>query len=198
MNDENATAADRDVYLLAQGREAFGRVAYSHKTHEKQADICFTKHRWQQGVLVALTAVSSGTFLVAVANQFASTTVTGLVTSTVAVLVTWVTLGAKTFRFHEEAEAHRDIASRLWDVRESYISLITDLMSSQIADADARTRRDALQEATREVYSSAPRTSPKAYGRAQEGLIHNEELTFSSRELDLMLPEALRLNEGES
>ncbi|WP_367881094.1 hypothetical protein [Streptomyces sp. P3] len=23
-------------------REAFGRVVYSHKTHEKQADICFT------------------------------------------------------------------------------------------------------------------------------------------------------------
>lgn len=198
MTDENATAAGRDPYLLAQGREAFGRVAYSHKTHEKQADICVTKHRWQQGVLVALTAVSSGTFLVAVASQFASTTVTGLITSTVAVLVTWVTLGSKTFRFHEEAEAHRDIASRLWDVRESYVSLIADLMSSEIADADARTRRDELQETTREVYSSAPRTSTKAYGRAKEGLKYNEELTFSSRELDLMLPEALRLNEGEA
>ena len=198
MTDENATAAGRDLYLLAQGREAFGRVAYSHKTHEKQADICLTKHRWQQGVLVALTAISSGTFLVAVSSQFASTMVTSLITSTVAVLVTWVTLGARTFRFHEEAEAHRDIASRLWDVRESYVSLIADLMSGEITDADARARRDELQEITREVYSSAPRTSPKAYGRAQEGLQNNEELTFSSRELDLLLPEALRLNEGEA
>ena len=198
MTDENATAAGRDLYLLAQGREAFGRVAYSHKTHEKQADICLTKHRWQQGVLVALTAISSGTFLVAVSSQFASTIVTSFITSTVAVLVTWVTLGARTFRFHEEAEAHRDIASRLWDVRESYVSLIADLMSGEITDADARARRDELQEITREVYSSAPRTSPKAYGRAQEGLQNNEELTFSSRELDLLLPEALRLNEGEA
>lgn len=197
MTDENATAAGRDLYLLAQGREAFGRVAYSHKTHEKQADICFTKHRWQQGVLVALTAVSSGTFLVAVSSQFAGTMATSLITSTVAVLVTWVTLGAKTFRFHEEAEVHRDIASRLWDVRESYVSLIADLMSGEITDADARARRDQLQEITREVYSCAPRTSPKAYGRAQEGLQNNEELTFSSRELDLLVPEALRLNEGE-
>jgi hypothetical protein len=197
MTDENATAAGRDLYLLAQMREAFGRVAYSHKTHEKQADICFTKHRWQQGVLVALTAVSSGTFLVAVSSQFASPIVTSLITSTVAVLVTWVTLGAKTFRFHEEAGAHRDIASRLWDVRESYVSLIADLMSGEITDADARARRDGLQETSREVYSSAPRTSPKAYGRAQEGLQNNEELTFSSRELDLLLPEALRLHEGE-
>jgi len=196
MTNENAVAASQDRYLLAQVREAFGRVAYTNKTHEKQADICFTKHRWQQGVLIALTAVSSGTFLVAVVSQLASTTVTSLITSTVAVLVTWVSLGAKTFRFHEEAEAHRDVASRLWDVRESYISLIADLMSGEIAAADARTRRDELQETTREVYSSAPRTTPKAYGRAQEGLRDNEELTFSSRELDLLLPEALRLNEG--
>lgn len=197
MTDEDAATADGDHYLLAQVREAFGRVAYTHKTHEKQADICFTKHRWQQGVLVALTAASSGTFLVAVVGQFASTTVTSLVTSTVAVLVTWVALGAKTFRFHEEAAAHRDIASRLWDVRESYVSLIADLMAGDIVGSDARARRDVLQESSCEVYSSAPRTSSKAYERAQEGLKYNEELTFSSRELDLLLPEALRLNEGE-
>jgi hypothetical protein len=195
--DEDAAAAGRDRYLLAQVREAFGRVAYTHKTHEKQADICFTKHRWQQGVLIGLTAISSGTFLVAVVSQFASTTAASLVTSTVAVLVTWVTLGSKTFRFHEEAEAHRDVAARLWDVRESYVSLIADLISGEIADADARDRRGELQEASRQIYSSAPRTTPKAYGRAQEGLKYNEELTFSSRELDLLLPEALRLNEGE-
>jgi hypothetical protein len=198
MTDKDAAGASQYRYLLAQVREAFGRLAYTHKTHEKQADICFTKHRWQQGALIALTAVSSGTFLVAVVSPLASTTVTSLTTSTVAVLVTWVTLGAKTFRFHAEAEAHRDIAARLWDVRESYVSLIADLMSGEFADADARSRRDELQETTRDVYSSAPRTTPKAYGRAQEGLKHNEELTFSSRELDLLLPAALRLNESEA
>ena len=198
MTDEHAAGSSRDPYLLAQVREAFGRVAYTHKTHEKQADICFTKHRWQQGVLVALTAISSGTFLVAVVGQFATTTVTGLVTSSVAVLVTWVSLGAKTFRFHEEAAAHRENASRLWDVRESYISLIADIMSGKVANSEARARRDELQETTREIYSSAPRTSSKAYNRAQDGLKNNEELTFSSRELDLLLPEALRLNENEA
>ncbi|NUU06443.1 SLATT domain-containing protein [Leifsonia sp. C5G2] len=197
MTDEDAAAAGRDRFLLAQVREAFGRVAYTHKTHEKQADICFTKHRWQQGVLIALTAISSGTFLVAVVSKFAPTTVTSLVTSTVAVLVTWVTLGAKTFRFHEEAEAHRDIASRLWDVRESYVSLIADLMSAVIADDAARARRDELQQTTRAAYSSAPRTTQRAYDRAKEGLKNNEELTFSSRELDLLLPETLRLDESE-
>ncbi|GAA4764716.1 MULTISPECIES: hypothetical protein [Streptomyces] len=48
MTHESEAVPDRDPYLLAQMREASGRVVYSHKTHEKQADICFAKHRWQQ------------------------------------------------------------------------------------------------------------------------------------------------------
>lgn len=45
MTPEPAVAEAHDEYLLAQVREAFGRVVYSHKTHEKQTDLCFKKHR---------------------------------------------------------------------------------------------------------------------------------------------------------
>jgi hypothetical protein len=190
--------AGEDSYLLAQVRESFGRVVYSHKTREKQADICFTKHRWQQGVLIALTAVSSGTFLVAVVGLFGDSALTSLVTSFIALLVTWISLGAKNFRFADESDAHRGVASQLWDIRESYISLISDLMSGGISDEQARTRRDELQEATRGAYADSPRTTSKAYTRAQEGLKHNEEMTFSGNEIDLFLPEALRLSRGEA
>lgn len=198
MTNERAAMPAPDPHLLAQVREAFGRVVYSHKTHEKQADICFTKHRWQQGVLIALTAISSGTFLAAVVGLLGNTVLTSLATSSIALLVTWMSLGAKTFKFQEEADAHRGIASRLWDVRESYISLIADLMSGTASDAVGRERRDALQQATRKAYADAPRTSTKAFERAQDGLKNNEEMTFTSREIDLFLPEALRLDEGEA
>lgn len=188
--------AGPDPYLLAQVRESFGRVVYSHKTHEKQADICFSKHRYQQAILIALTAISSGTFLAAVVGLFGDPVLTSLVTSSIALLVTWISLGAKTFRFADESDAHRGIASRLWDVRESYISLIADLMSGDVSDEQAKARRRELQEATRAVYVDAPRTSSKAFTRAQDGLKHNEEMTFTPREIDLFLPEALRLDEG--
>ncbi|WP_311879199.1 SLATT domain-containing protein [Microbacterium forte] len=201
MTDEAAGRPGQisgDLYLLAQVRECFGRVVYSHKTHEKQADICFSKHRWQQGVLIALTAISSGTFLVAVFGLLGNPVLTALVTSSIALMVTWISLGAKTFRFADESDAHRGIASRLWDVRESYISLISDMMSGDVSDEQARVRRDELQEATRAAYAAAPRTSPKAFTRAQGGLKHNEEMTFTPREIDLFLPAALRLGEDEA
>lgn len=72
MTDGQSAEVGPDDHLLAQVREAYGRVVYSHKTHEKQADLCFTRHRVQQGVLVALTAASSGTFLAAVLGATAA------------------------------------------------------------------------------------------------------------------------------
>lgn len=190
--------AGRDPYLLAQVREAFGRVVYSHKTHEKQADICFRRHRRQQAALIVLTAISSGTFLASVLGVLVDPQLASLATSFIALLVTATSLGTKTFKFSEEADSHRDIASQLWDVRESYLSLISDLMSGTTTAADARARRDELQEATRAAYADAPRTSGKAFSRARKGLKDNEEMTFTSREIDLFLPEALRLDESEA
>ncbi|OLT03498.1 hypothetical protein BJF90_25630 [Pseudonocardia sp. CNS-004] len=195
---EPAVNVEREEYLLAQVREAFGRVVYSHKTHEKQADICFRRHRWQQGVLVAFTAVSTGTFLASVLGVLGNQVLTSLATSFIALVVSALSLASKSFKFSEESEVHRKIASQLWDVRESYLSLIADLMSGATVPADARVRRDELQEATRAAYADAPRTTSKAYRRAQDGLKNNEELTFTSREIDLFVPEALRLNEGEA
>lgn len=197
LTDEQAAVPNRDPYLLAQVREAFGRVVYSHKTHEKQADICFSRHRWQQGVLIALTAIGSRTFLAAVVGLLGSAVLTSLATSSIALLVSWMSLGTKTFKFEEESDAHRSIASRLWDVRESYISLIAELMSGTVSDAEARERRNELQQITRDAYAEAPRTSTMAFKRASEGLQRNEEMTFTSREIDLFLPEALRLDEAE-
>ncbi|WP_415460121.1 SLATT domain-containing protein [Bifidobacterium psychraerophilum] len=197
MASEFSPPAGRDEYLLAQVREAFGRVVYSQKTHEKQADLCFTKHRWQQGLLVGFTAVSTGTFLVAVLGLVSNPILTSLATSAIALIVSALSLAAKSFRFGEESDAHRDIASRLWDVRESYLSLISDLMSGAVSGPDARARRDDLQAAALKAYAEAPRTTDKAYSKAQDGLKNNEELTFTSREIDLFLPEGLRLDERE-
>lgn len=197
VSDEPESGPENHPYLLAQVREAFARVVYSHKTHEKQADICASRHRWQQTALVALTAVSSGTFLAALVGVVATPVVGSFVVSFVALLVTALSLSAKTFRFAEEADAHRATAALLWGVRESYLSLIADLMSGATSDSEARARRDELQADARRAYADAPRTSNKAYSKASDGLKNNEEMTFTSREIDLFLPEALRLNERQ-
>ena len=193
MTNDAATRPAPEPMLLAQVREAFGRVAYSHKTHEKQADLHASHHRAQQWSLVALTTISSGTFLASLAGLVATPKISSLVTSFIALLVTGTSLATKTFTFAEDAEAHRDTAAQLWEVRESYISLITDLMSGAISASDARARRDELQVLTGDAYATAPRTTRRAFMKASSGLKDREELTFASDEIDPFLPEALRL-----
>ena len=197
MKSNKAAKGESTYLILSQVRESFGRVVYSHTVHEKQADICFCKFRWQQGVLIGLTAIGSVTFLTEVVGLLANRTAASLTTSLVALLVTWASLGAKNFNYSEEAEAHRTTASQLWSIRESYISLITDLMSGDVPSSDAQARRDDLQEKAYAIYSTAPRTSGRAFKRAQQGLKSNEEMTFSPYEIDLFLPKALRLSENE-
>lgn len=184
--------------LLAQVRETYGRVAYTHKTHEKQADLCFQSHRRQQRLLVGLTVLSSGTFLASLLGIVLDESGAALVTSFIALLVSGINLGTKTFKYGEETQKHRDVAARLWNLRESYQSLIVDIQSEAILPDDARGRRELLQKEAVEIYADAPRTTATAYAMAQEALQEKEDLTFSTREIDLLLPEALRLGEEPS
>jgi len=195
--NEHGSVPEDHSHLLAQVREAFGRVVYSHKTHEKQADLCFRNHRRQQAALVVLTAAGSGTFLAALVGTAISPKVASLTTSFIALLVAAISLATKTFEFSKEADAHRATAASLWDARESYLSLITDLSAGTISGSDARARRDELQKDVLAAYAEAPRTSAKAFGKAGGGLKSNEEMTFTSDEIDLFLPEALRLNKDQ-
>lgn len=121
----------------------------------------------------------------------------GLGTSFIALLVSAISLATQRFKFAQQADAHRITASLLWDVRESYLSLIADLMAGATSESDARGRRDALQVEAREVYSEAPRTTSKAFLKAGRGLKANQEMTFTTQEIDRFLPELLRLQDCE-
>lgn len=188
---------ERDL-LVDQIRHVFGRAAYTQKTQEKQADQCYAKHRHQQWLLIGLTAVSSGAFISSSAGSFLSTEMGAVVTSFIAVLVSGITLATKSFTYGEDMQKHRDTAARLWNLRESYMSLLVDLQSGAASTGDGRTRRDELQANAYSVYSDAPRTTGDAYQAAQSALQVDEELTFSDEEIDVILPAMLRQTGGDN
>ena len=89
------------------------------------------------------------------------------------------------------AQRHRETASDIWNVRESYLSLISDALNSAVPIDDLRTKRDELQTNLHEIYRAAPFTDGKAYRKAQGSLKDNEEL-ISPGGIDDMLPITLR------
>jgi hypothetical protein len=183
------TDSSAEKVLEAQLRECFGRVIYTHKTHSKMADRCaatLTRFKISQIVLSALTA--SG----AVGLVFSSTFALKIATALVSLLTVAISSYMKGFDPGATAQKHRDAAADMWPIRESYLSLLSDLAAGDIDLVKARERRDDLQEKLAAIYRGAPHTTGAAYGEAQEALQKNDEYTFSDDEIDKFLPADLR------
>ena len=138
--------------LEGQIRECFGRVVYSHKTHEKQADICAgTLRNYKIAQIVLASITTSGTLAVLFADSFALKAITAVVS----LISLFVTGYMKGFDPGAAAQKHRDTAADLWGIRESYLSLLTDLVGGSVNDEEARETRDKLQAALAAIYKSA-------------------------------------------
>ncbi len=175
--------------LEGQLRECFGRVVYSHKTHEKCADILLKRlsqiKLWQIG----LSVVTTGGF---VSTLFGVETIGSVIGSTVSAIFLGLTLYTKDYNLAETAQKHRRAASDIWLIREKYQSLITDLVVGGKPLETIQQKRDALMEDLHSVYSDAPSTTYKAYKKAQQALKYSEDMTFSDEEIDSFLPNELK------
>ncbi|OIQ97610.1 hypothetical protein GALL_203690 [mine drainage metagenome] len=174
--------------LEGQLREMYGRVAYTHKTHEKMADANTARHKTIKAVEIGVTALATGSLLLAILGDSKAATVIGAIFSTASLAIT---LYFKEATLGEQSQKHTATASRLWGVREQLLSLLVDL-HDQRPEPDIRAIRDHLNAELEQVYKAAPRTSPAAYAAAQRALKDNEELYFSDDELDHLLPKDLR------
>ena len=175
--------------LEDQIRECFGRVVYSHKTHEKMAEGCaraLQRYKWTQIILSGLTASSAFSALLESSPFFK------IATAVLSIVTIWMTGYLKNFDPGGSAQKHRDAAASLWVIRESYLTLLTDLRMRSIPDAEAEKRRGALQTQLAAIYKGAPHTNGKAYAEAQVALQKNEEYTFSDAEIDKCVPSSLR------
>ena len=179
--------------LLSQVCELFGKVVYSHKTHEKQIDILISnekKWKWAQIISTVLTSTSYVTTLFTEAGYNKAGATISIVLSIISFAIS---MRFFVFNVDKDIESHKSTAIELWDIRESYLSLIVDLRDEKIDIEEIKKQRDLLQNKTKDVYSKEPRTTSKAYKQARVALKINEELTFSKEELNVFLPKELQL-----
>lgn len=172
-------------------RETFGRVVYTHKTHEKDREIAAKKAARMKWVNIALTALTFGGVVgTATIGQ------TGFLV--VSVVLATLTLGFTVFQLSfnpaEDASRHRAAAKSFLSIRDRYINLIADAAAG-MSPEEVRAQRDELQQELDDLYQHAPDTSAAAYEKAQKALKDNEELTFNPGEIDAFLPEGLRSNQ---
>lgn len=190
MEQSSQTEIDRNYTLLeSQIRECFGRVVYSHKTHEKCADISLSRHNLIKIIQIVLSAIVTTSLLIKIFGDQQWALMIGVALSTI---LFGINTYIKDFDLGEISQKHSNSASELWNIRESYLSLITDIKMRSIKIEEAVQIRDSLQGKLVSVYTGSPRTISRAYKMASTALKINEELTFTDEELNKFLPEALR------
>jgi len=175
--------------LEGQLRECFGRVVYSHKTHEKCADILLERHSQIKLWQIILSAATTGGFILAMFSDGKVGTFVGIIVSTILLILNAYT---KNYDLGELSQKHRQAGADLWIIREKYLTLITDLRMGMTPIESLQKDRDGLLIELYAVYSGAPSTTYQAYKKAQEALQKLEDMTFSDSEIDAFLPKELK------
>lgn len=175
--------------LDGQLREQYGRVVYSHKTHEKCADILLGRQHTIRLAQIALSALTTAGFVAGVLGTGPAASVAGLVLSTALLALNSYT---KDYDLGAIAQKHRQAGSDLWLIRESYLSLLVDVAMREKPLEALQEHRDRLTVQLHEIYRGAPSTNYSAYKKAQEALQQLDDMTFSDAELDKFLPRELR------
>jgi hypothetical protein len=180
-----------DLLLIIEGqlRECYGRAVYTHKTHEKCADILLKRLSRIKLLQIILSAVTTGSFLSTILGSGQEAAVVGVVVS-MCLLV--LNAYAKNYDLGELAQKHKQAANDIWLIREQYLSLLTDLAAGSKNTEEIQAERDRLIVALHGVYVGSPSTTYTAYRNAQVSLKHNEEMTFTDEEINAFLPKQLR------
>lgn len=184
-------AQDSQIKIIeSQIRELYGRVVWTHKTQEKCADILLKRHTILKVVQISLSALTTTGILIAV---FGENKVVGIISAILSAILFGLNAYTKDYDLGEISQKHSNSASDLWNIRESYLSLLTDIRTERLTIEQIVTKRDELQIELSNTYKGAPRTINAAYKEATKGLKENEELTFSKEEINNLLPEELRV-----
>ena len=174
--------------MLAQVRECFGKVAWSHKTHECEASyyhVCHNRLVWAK-IIVSAFATGAGIL------SLMPVTATNWITAVLVTLGLIIELVFKNRAFAEKSALHQAIATKLWRIRESYQSLIATIMSGNFDRDAVRQTIEVLADELEKVYEVAPRTSDRAYKEAG-AKIHSGDCSCSEEEVDKLLPPKLRI-----
>jgi len=191
QSNEDSTA--RHI-LEGQLRESYARVVYSHKTHEKCADILLDRQSTIKLWQIILSALITGGFISTFLGSGNVGATIGVILSTALLILNAYT---KNYDLGELAQKHKQAANDIWIIRERYLSLLTDLASGNKTIDTLQEERDKLVTELHAVYTGSPSTNYKGYKKAQEALKKYEDMTFSIEEIDVFLPAELKRSNRE-
>ena len=186
--------------LLANIRFYFAQSVFNNNCHFKAYNRLTKRKNQLSNFVVTLSAITLILLILQVIGLEQKNQSLLNVLAFIGMLITGTSLVFEMFNKDDKSQEifqHKIYAEKYKNLRDEYMGLIEETMSNTISDAELRSKKDDLQKRYSAIGENAPETTGEDYKQAQIGLgldgNSGEEFTWADKEIDLFLPEQLRL-----
>jgi SMODS and SLOG-associating 2TM effector domain family 4 len=169
--------------IIHQVRETYTQVVYAHKAHEESSKILLFRMRLIENLQIVLTIVTAAAVGCAL---FALTTLALIVGASLATLLFLSMIFLRKSDFGILAEKHAELALRLGEIVESYVSFLTDIHDMKLKREQIVFERNRLQEELNSCRGVKPLEG--GYKSARKILRAREGIRFLEAEVESLLP----------
>lgn len=176
--------------LLDTVRQHYASVVWTHKTHEKQADIYSELYNLVQLMDVICAAATSCGAVAVVSNQESAPA--RIATCILSFGTLFATAILRVYDFKSLEQQHKDAANQFIIVRNELLQIIAYIHMNKKSEKDIQEEFLEIMSRLSAMYSSAPHTSWLALRRATRAIKDNKEYSYIDDEIDDILPPTLR------
>ena len=176
--------------------ERFVKIAWTHKIHEKQADLFYKTLRRNKTLLALSTSFTTTSAVASIFAQFNLDWILDIITAVFAVISTFLTLRYKDNVLEEKIIANRQYAAKCLSIRNDYEALLADIKSGSISDLNLiMEKRNRIDKRNLELSEceSRPSVTSKAITEADKALKINKETQTSEEEIRAIVPLNLQI-----
>jgi hypothetical protein len=175
-----------ELSLFDHLRLTFGHIVYRQKAH---LQIAHARTVWGRVLRGAEALFMVGVVVTSVAATSGRGTGYVIASAVLAVLALVTLLLNLTFNLDASVRAHASSAAHLWQIREQYSAVLSDLHDGAIDATMARQRRDALTVDMHAFLERAPAVAAQTDPSADQILL--EEPRITDQQIDMFLPKSL-------
>lgn len=170
-------------------RHTYARVEWSHKIHEKQADIYSKYYKWlETAKIVAASLTSVGI----VSLLFTDQLWVKLISAVLSFISVCISTYFKSFDLQSMVTQNKSVAHSLLRVRDELMLLLFEI---QTQNREADVLYDAYAKLSRQandIFDNSPITTDEAVEQARIALNVSKDNSFEDAEVDQSLPSGLR------
>ena len=170
-------------------RYSFGRVLWTHKIHEKQADIYQEKYKALEVWKIVTSCVTSAGVITLIFNDTFAIKIVAVIVSVIAACLATI---SSTFNFQDRADKHRKTANKILGIREALQLLLLKIKTQKITEDDALTEYEKIIKRLEVIYANAPSTTNSAVKRAEKAMGVHGDNEITNEEINSGLPDSLK------